>query len=282
MEQMTARPRSAQIERYDGQDIPHRAIPAMGQSSQTRARPGLLPHVHDVFEICLIDDGAVDWTAESRPVLVPPVSVFLTRPGVVHGSIRGVIEPCTLRWIQIDPRADAAVAALLGQSKHLGRIVWPADARLADLHGQMLRECRRPRPDGPGMLASLLSLFLAILFRCERDSATAHATHPAYARVIRLIESQPGRRWSLNELQAESGVSRARLLQLFNQHMGLSPVAYATRLRLRRAMQRLHETDLPITAIAAELGFASSQHLAGAFRRQFGMTATQCRRSERM
>ena len=50
------------------------------------------------------------------------------------------------------------------------------------------------------------------------------------------------------------------------------------RLRIERARLLLAETDMPITMIAADLGYSSSQHFATSFRRDTGTTPSRYRR----
>lgn len=271
-------PETIQNERHLSPDVPHPAIPAMGHSQQSVARPGLGPHSHTVYEICLIQQGSVDWFVERKTCHVPPGSIFLTRPDEQHGSHKGVFEPCSLRWFQVDPNRAPAIAPLIRQADDLTRCTWPADARLEALHETMLEECRRPRADSERMFEALLSLTLNLIFRAEREHAGKGAMHPAVARAIARIEDQPTTRWSLHALAEASGVSRTRLQQLFERDIGISPVAYAMRLRLQRAQHLLRETDQPVTQIALELGFSSSQHFATTFRRQYGMSPTRYRR----
>jgi AraC-like DNA-binding protein len=47
---------------------------------------------------------------------------------------------------------------------------------------------------------------------------------------------------------------------------------------LRRAAEQLAQTDAPVTAIAFDLGFSSTQHFATSFRKQYGLSPTQFRR----
>jgi len=53
---------------------------------------------------------------------------------------------------------------------------------------------------------------------------------------------------------------------------GLTPHQYVMSRRVARARRLLEEGELPITAIAAETGFASQSHLTDLFRREVGVT----------
>ena len=52
---------------------------------------------------------------------------------------------------------------------------------------------------------------------------------------------------------------------------------YTKNWRANEARRRLRETDDSVAAIAHDLGYASSQHLAVQFKRTFGRTPSECR-----
>ena len=58
----------------------------------------------------------------------------------------------------------------------------------------------------------------------------------------------------------------------------MSPVEYMTSYRLRKAEQRLTETDEPITQIAYSCGLGSSSYFGKLFREQFGCTPVAYRK----
>lgn len=269
------------IERYHGRDIPSPRVPAIGHSAQSAARPGLHPHTHSVFEVCIIDRGAVDWFADDQDHHIPPHSLFITPPGQEHGSRHGVVQPCHLRWLQLDARGTAETRTFARAMRNRSQPVSPSNPKLVETHEAMLDECRHPRPDGTTVFASLLTLFIGLILRSLREGSTA-GHPPAVDRAIDLITRDPAQRWKLTELAEAVGVSRASLQQRFVEHTGISPIAYATRLRLRHAQSLLRDTDRPVTEIAHHLSFASSQHFATAFRQHFGITPTQCRRAVEM
>uniref|UniRef100_UPI0010418833 AraC family transcriptional regulator n=1 Tax=Candidatus Protofrankia californiensis TaxID=1839754 RepID=UPI0010418833 len=88
---------------------------------------------------------------------------------------------------------------------------------------------------------------------------------PVAARALALLHDQPQRPWSLEALAAAVHVSRATLTRRFGELVGEPPLAYLTRWRMDLAAQRLRETDDPIVAIAADVGYTSEYAFSRAF-----------------
>lgn len=58
----------------------------------------------------------------------------------------------------------------------------------------------------------------------------------------------------------------------FKQSTGLTPHQYVLECRISQAHQLLKYTRLPLSAIAARLGFASQSHFTAVFRKHTGLT----------
>lgn len=271
-------PQLPQIERYSGRDVPCEYIPSIGHSRQSAARPGLESHSHPCFEVCLIDDGHPEWFAGSDIFPLQPGSTFLARPNQRHGSTRDVLEPCDLRWLQFEVRRSE-LAAIIAKIR---RTVWPTDSQLASLHSAMLEECRDPQPDSDRVLLAQLGLFITLLARSEARADASQCRDPIVERLRAIIDEHPEHPWTVAELLESASVGRTHLHNLFQRDLGMSPIAYARRVRLRRAQELLASTDRSITNVAHELGFASSQHFATMFSRQYGVSPTEFRRSEQL
>jgi transcriptional regulator GlxA family with amidase domain len=54
--------------------------------------------------------------------------------------------------------------------------------------------------------------------------------------------------------------------------VGVSPIAYLRRQRIERARRLLRETDLPVGAIALQVGFNDFSYFARTFREVVGVT----------
>jgi methylphosphotriester-DNA--protein-cysteine methyltransferase len=71
------------------------------------------------------------------------------------------------------------------------------------------------------------------------------------------------------------------LVELFTREIGVPPHQYLLARRLERGAELLAQTDLPITTLALDLGFASSSHFAVAFRNRHHRAPSTYRRAAR-
>lgn len=76
-------------------------------------------------------------------------------------------------------------------------------------------------------------------------------------------------------------VSRATLLRAFHQHVGRTPQAELTRIRIRHARDLLVTTNLKISAIARAAGFANAKYFYRRFRECVGQTPAEHRKEYR-
>ncbi len=75
---------------------------------------------------------------------------------------------------------------------------------------------------------------------------------------------------AVGELARRAGLAPSRFHERFLAEAGESPARWVARRRLELARARLRAGE-PVTRIALDLGFASSQHFATAFRRVYGV-----------
>jgi AraC family transcriptional regulator of adaptative response / DNA-3-methyladenine glycosylase II len=74
------------------------------------------------------------------------------------------------------------------------------------------------------------------------------------------------------------GVGERQLRRLFDKHLGAPPIAVAQTRRVLFAKQLIHETRLPMTAIALASGFGSVRRFNDAFRKLYRRAPSELRR----
>lgn len=96
-------------------------------------------------------------------------------------------------------------------------------------------------------------------------------------QVIDYIDTSLDQDLSLNEMAAIVQMSPTYFASLFKRSTGISPHKYVIKHRVERAKLLLLSTDLTISEIASQVGFASQSHLTQQFKRLITMTPKQIR-----
>jgi AraC family transcriptional regulator len=129
-------------------------------------------------------------------------------------------------------------------------------------------------------LVNVITVDLARYFRNENGEAPRAKGGLApwqKRRIEEYVEDVPGTLLSIGLLAELCGISSGHLMRAFKQTTGETVHAYVERVRLSKAQRLLCETDLPLKAIAAELGFSTPSSFSFAFRRATGRTPASFR-----
>lgn len=131
---------------------------------------------------------------------------------------------------------------------------------MSEAENNGFRPCRRCRPDAaPG-------------------SKLLDGTMNTVARALRIIQSAEGDSLDVERLAAMLGVSDRHLRRLFDDHLGASPIDIMVTRRLHFAKKVLHESAMPVAAVAYASGFHSLRRFNEAFKEHFHVSPTQMRR----
>jgi AraC family transcriptional regulator, regulatory protein of adaptative response / DNA-3-methyladenine glycosylase II len=103
------------------------------------------------------------------------------------------------------------------------------------------------------------------------DLASWRGTSNTVSRALALIAegALDGPENSVEKLAARLGLGERQLRRLFLQHLGASPVSVAQTRRVLFAKQLIHDTQMPMTDVAAAAGFSSVRRFNETFLRLF-------------
>jgi AraC-like DNA-binding protein len=93
-------------------------------------------------------------------------------------------------------------------------------------------------------------------------------------RAIRLMHDNAAHPWTLDALADAIAMSRSAFSKRFKSLVGLAPLDYLLRWRMRLARDRLRR-GATVSAIAAQLGYASESAFGHAFKRVYGHAPTR-------
>jgi YesN/AraC family two-component response regulator len=84
---------------------------------------------------------------------------------------------------------------------------------------------------------------------------------------------------TVQDIASYVGVSRSTLFREFRKKGHASPKEYLDRFRIDRARNLLTDTQLPVGAVAASVGYDNGPYFSKAFRKYTGMTPSAFRQS---
>ena len=123
-------------------------------------------------------------------------------------------------------------------------------------------------------LDSLLKRGSTITAATSLKSETVARIHYA-AEILRShLENPP----SQTKLAQRVGIGHNTLNRGFRAVFGMTPFAYLTRHRMEQAEHLLRQPVCTVAEVANRVGYANPAQFAAAFKRQFGMTPSECMR----
>lgn len=152
----------------------------------------------------------------------------------------------------------------------------PGLRAMVDLLGAELHEA----PTGAAAVApSLVDALLVYLIRAWLAGAengttswSAALSDPEISPVLAAMHADPRRAWTVQQLAAVAGLSRAAFARRFTSVVGEPPLTYFTRWRMTTAAQLLRTTDHTLARVAADVGYGSPFAFAKAFAREYATT----------
>ena len=97
------------------------------------------------------------------------------------------------------------------------------------------------------------------------------------AALMRAIQGNLQRDWSVTEMAAVLGVSGAQLRRLCARVLGASPRQLLCNLRLESAAILLRDPAIRVKEVQARVGIGDASHFCRDFRERFGVSPTEFR-----
>jgi AraC-like DNA-binding protein len=185
-----------------------------------------------------------------------------------------------------DGRDRSIVCAYEGRSEVSARLLDALPAVLVlrgsdwdtTLVGLLAEEAGRDGSGQEAYLDRLLDVLLIAVLRAWfalEDNAPPwwHAEQdPVVGQALRLIYNNPAHPWTVADLAAAVGSSRAVFARRFTELVGEPPIAFLTGWRLALAADLLRNSTATIAAVAKQVGYGTPFAMSSAFKRAYGVS----------
>jgi AraC-like DNA-binding protein len=139
---------------------------------------------------------------------------------------------------------------------------------------RMRQELTAPKPGSFFIARQLAYMILVLVLRLHIEEGKGVGwlfalSDKHIGSAIAAIHREPGRRWTVEALATEVGMSRTSFAARFRQLTGNGPIEYLTRWRMLLAERSLIEGG-SIGSVARSVGYESESAFSTAFKRQMG------------
>jgi AraC-like DNA-binding protein len=177
--------------------------------------------------------------------------------------------------------------ALLGALPQIVPLSAAAGDPLHDVIAVLSRELATPQPGQQTVLDRLLDVLLVLAIRTSLTTSSSPprwfraSADPRLAAALHAIHDDAAHPWTVAELAAVSGLSRAAFARSFQQALGQAPMQYLTGWRMTLARDYLRTGQPTLAQVADHTGYASPYAFAAAFRRHHGQPPGLWRQQQR-
>ena len=239
-------------------------------------------HTHEGYAIGTIESGIEAFEYLGRTYAAPAGTLVIIHPDEVHTGYAGAEGGWQYRMVY--PAVDLMQKAAVELGYTADQVPFFAQPVVSDrLLVQQFRQFHQALEAGDSLLAresQLIWLMSRMICRhgelrspwpqLQRDRKATEQIrdylHGCYANAI-----------TLDDLSQIVNLSPLKLLRLFSRDWGLPPHRYLVQIRVQQA-KRLIARGLPLSAVAADTGFADQSHLNRHFKRLVGVTPGQYQR----
>lgn len=255
-----------------------------------------ISHWHEDLEFILVKKGKMTYNVNGELVELSEGSGIMVNSRQLHFGFSEEHRECEFVCILLSPellqgnrwffqtcieyitRNSRYPYLLLEKDNWQGRILEKMDAlyRIYAAEGAGVLYCFRA-----------MEIFWSVM---ETMYQNLHAEHPlpmkenmeltALRNMMTYIEEHFAQSISLADIALAGACCKSRCSALFRKYLRDTPVTYMTKLRLKKSLAPLLNSDACITEIAYENGFCSGSYYCETFRKYYGMPPLQYRKMQ--
>jgi AraC-like DNA-binding protein len=242
-------------------------------------RHSFAPHSHDELMIGVIHAGVKAFRLGRSREYAAPGSLSVINPGEMHtGGLEhgnelvyaGLYVPEAALTTMLCP--ISGVLPLVRQAVIDDQDIWQS---FAVAHKLAMAGVEAAAAE------ERMTLGVSLLFERYGACRVVHseASFPKVVkRAVEFLQARACDNISLQDVSGASGVGLFHMIRLFQKHLGLTPYAYLTQIRIAKSRQLLR-CGQPVAEIALHVGFADQANFTKRFKQLTGTTPALYARS---
>ena len=259
---------------------PPRLFSVSRTDEKASAHPRVM-HAHDdLVEVVLVRGGESRYFVGGLPYQARRGDLFVFNSRVVHDEPSGPDRPVAtsslaLGGLQVPGLRENAL--IPEDALPVCCLTEPQTVRLERLYDVLYDELTAGNDDGAHHLLMAI-LTLVQQFRAAAADGYAANDNVFAQRIKDYIDRHFAEEFSLQKMADALHVSPYYLAHVCKESTGYSPLQYVLRRRIGEAQTLLITTDLPVTRIAAQVGYDNPSHFNAQFAKAVGMAPRTFRR----
>lgn len=265
-------------------------LPGVSVSRQWQSANVVLPpHWHERMEIWRVVEGQFEIVCDREAFTARQGHIVVFNPFEVHSCmvpVDSIIDCYIVDTGQLAGQRGDEVKQLLSQMCS-GEIRFchliEDQSRLWPLLDEILMLREHTQEESVLSLSLLGLIYLVFARLCEqyifvRREHSRHPKNDELSIILNYIHSEYQKRLTLDDLSSRLCFTKAYFCRWFKSKIGESPIDYLNTVRVRRAYELLCNTELSVTEICYQTGFADVNCFNRQFKKRMSVAPSHVRR----
>lgn len=241
---------------------------------------GVKSHSHPFCHMIYAVDGEDSFCAGKESLILKPGMIALVPKDVKHTYVNHGTEPFNFLEIKFVP------------SKHFedlfsnNDVILCEDSLAGELFKKIVFEYNGTADVSDDIVCSYLTALLNLMTESMRrndETVSKHVNTSGYSalskRIVEWLEEHFSENVSLDDLAAELDYNKTYLCKAYKNDTETTILDTLNMIRIRHAAELITYSDMSLSQVAAECGFATVSHFNRVFHKYVGITPGQCRRA---
>jgi len=254
------------------------------------------PQKCNKLQLFHINEGKFEWIIAGKAFTLYPGDTAIILPQQEFGSEKGFLDLGIISWLALSPVQFSKEGNLVlgpwsglpaNETKSIGKLLFlnqvsvlPKLPAVGQLFQQLQKEINEREIGYTVRVNHLIDeLLITIVRHLTRQNNLQRDFPQTFMKLEQALRSNLDHQWLVEEMAVMVGLGTTAFTEKVKSYTGFSPLHYLINIRIAEAIKMLKNSQKPVTDIALETGFYSSQHFSTTFKKLTGYTPRQFRQN---